>query len=357
MVTFYINGKFTAQRTTGVQRVAAQLVDALDVQVEGRWVLLCPSGAAPPALSRIQVRCVGCAGLPLHLWEQVVLPWEARAGRLLNLAGSAPYFARRPAAILHDAAVFDHPEAYTWAFVVWYRRLFNRLARRALPLFTVSSFSRDRLALRLGVSPGRFTVLRNGGDHLDATNSDPKVIDCLGLRGKPFILAVGSANPMKNLPALLAAFAQLRTDSALWLVIVGGRNQQVFKSVRAQVDPPRVLRIGALEDAGLKSLYRHAMGLVFPSLYEGFGLPPMEAMANGCPVAAAKVASVPEVCGDAALYFDPRSVPDMTAALQRLFDDEPLRRRLRAAGRERVAAFRWQDSATVLLRALQDPDR
>ena len=93
-MTIYLNGKFTVQRTTGVQRVAGQLVRALDECVQGRWVLLCPAGGSPPALRRIEARCVGPAGLPPTLWEQCVLPWAARDGVLLNLAGAAPALAR-----------------------------------------------------------------------------------------------------------------------------------------------------------------------------------------------------------------------------------------------------------------------
>ena len=156
MRTFYINGKFTAQRTTGVQRVATRLVQALDAQLPAganHWVLLCPPGTEALPLARVEVRHVGTAGLPLHLWEQIVLPLAARGGWLLNLAGAAPYFARRQVCLLHDAAVFDHPEAYACAFVAWYRLLFRRLAGSAAKLLTVSAFSRARLALCLTSTP------------------------------------------------------------------------------------------------------------------------------------------------------------------------------------------------------------
>jgi glycosyltransferase involved in cell wall biosynthesis len=350
MRTFYINGKFTAQRTTGVQRVAARLVQALDAQLPAdakHWVLLCPPGTKAPPLARIKVRHVGLAGLPLHLWEQIVLPLAARSGWLLNLAGAAPYFGRRQVCLLHDAAVFDHPEAYARAFAAWYRLLFRRLARSAAKLLTVSAFSRARLALHLGLDPARLGVLPNGCDHLEAVTPDPSVLALHGLAGTRFLLAVASANPSKNLAALVAAYAQLPADPALRLVIVGGRNARVFAD-GAVNDPPGVLRTGPLDDAALKALYGHATALVFPSLYEGFGLPPLEAMACGCPVAAAQAAAIPEVCGDAALYFDPHSVDAITAAMQRVLADAPLRERLRAAGLARSATYRWSTAANVL---------
>jgi glycosyltransferase involved in cell wall biosynthesis len=353
----YVNGKFAAQRTTGVQRVSARLLLALDAQVPpGRWTLLCPPQTKPPALQHIRVRQVGPAGLPLHAWEQLVLPWAARHGWLLSMSGAAPAFARRQVVALHDAAVFDHPTAYTPAFVAWYRWLFRRLARRALGVFTVSAFSRGRLASVLGVPPARFTLLGLGADHLQGVAPDLSLLDRHGLRAAPFLLAVASANPTKNLPALVAAFAGLPPGPQR-LVIAGGGNAQVFAAA-ASADPAGVLRIGPVDDAGLVALYGQARALVFPSIYEGFGLPPLEAMACGCPVAAARAASIPEACGDAALYFDPQDTAAITSALQALLTDEPsgevsLRERLREAGMAQAARYRWADAAAGLRVSLQ----
>ncbi len=317
-----------------------------------RWVLLCPPTGALPHLTHIEARRVGRFALPLHLWEQVVLPWVARRDLLVNLAGSAPAMARRQICMVHDAAVFDRPAAYTHAFVIWYRWLFRRLARRALKLLTVSSFSRERLAAHLHLDAARFGIVPNGGDHFDAVAADASVLAQHGLAGKRFLLAVGSANANKNLPALVSAFAALPPEADLRLVIVGGRSGQVFADAASSADasdPPGLLRLGAIDDAALKALYQHATALVFPSLYEGFGLPPLEAMACGCPVAAARAGATAEVCGEAALYFDPESVDEMSAAFHTLLIDAPLRERLRAAGFARVANFRWSDAAEALL--------
>jgi len=350
MTSIYLNGKFTAQRTTGVQRVAEHLIRELDNNLGSpsvAWILLCPIGAKVPALRRIQVRYVGIPGLPLHLWEQLILPLAALRGLLVNLAGAAPFFAREQVCMLHDAAVFDQPQAYTRGFGLWYRFLFRHLARSARSLLTVSTFSRQRLIVRLGVASSRVGVIPNGGDHLDAVTPDDTVIAEHGLSGKAFLLAVGSANRNKNLGALVEAYRRLDSDPTRRLVIAGGSDKGVFAH-SVVGDPDDVIRVGPVNDAQLKSLYRHAVALVFPSLYEGFGLPPLESMACGCPVAAARAAAIPEICGDAALYFDPHSIDAITDAMRRLLADAPLRERLRVAGRARAATSRWADSAEAL---------
>ena len=358
MPIVYINGKFCAQPMTGVQRYAYNLVLALDALplAEPRCVLLCPPGAAQPALRSVEVRAVGPSGLPLHLWEQLVLPWAARRGLLLNLAGSAPLFASRQWCTFHDAAVFDHPASYTRAFVAWYRLHFRWLARHAERLLTVSAHSRARLALQLGMAPTAIGIVPNGGDHFAVVEADTRVLSTLGLTDRCFVLAVGSDNPTKNLAALVRAWQELQADPSLRLVIVGDSDPAVFAAAAgtacAAVKVAGVLRAGRVGDGELKALYGAALGLVFPSLDEGFGLPPLEALSLGCPVAAARVGAVPEVCGDAVLYFDPHSVPAITAALRELIADAGLRQRLAASGRKRAADWTWQQSALSLTRLL-----
>ena len=193
-----------------------------------------------------------------------------------------------------------------------------------------------------------------GGDHLADVAPDERVLERLGLRSGDFLLAVASDNPTKNLPALVTAFGRRRVAQPASLVIVGGRNEQVFAADGVERDPPGVLRAGPVSDPELKALYGHATALVFPSTYEGFGLPPLEAMACGCPVGAADAAVIPETCGDAALSFDPASVEALTTSMERLGTDAPLRESLRARGRARAAAFKWKDAARTLLATLAE---
>lgn len=354
----YLNGRFLGRRTTGVERFSRCLVGALDARLPdgADWTLLCPPGVRAPALARIRVRHVGPRGLAPHLWEQAVLPAAAARGLLVGLAGSAPFVAARQLAVVHDAAVFDRPDAYTPAFVTWYAALFRRLAASDARLVTVSGFSRERLAAALDIAPQAIGVVPNGSGHLDALEPDPSVLDRFGLRGVRLLLAVASDSPTKNLGRLVEAFARLAaTDVSLRLAIVGGRNPRVFAGAGAgagtgaQGDPPGVVRTGPIDDGALRALYAHACALVFPSTYEGFGLPPLEAMARGCPVVAARAGALPEVCGRAALYVDPDAVDSIADAIRRVLDDGALRDRLAEAGRLRAASLTWDDAACRML--------
>ncbi len=365
MRTVYINGKFTAQSTTGVQRFAHGLVSALDAALDAEqeaelgtcapecWVLLCPHEGQPPALSRVQVRKLGRAGWPAHAWEQLLLPWASRDGLLLNLTGSAPLLALRQACTLHDAAVFDQPQSYSWTFATWYRFSFARQAGRAQLLFTVSEFSRQRLAQALGLAPARFEVLHNSCDHLNGVTPDSRVLGRHGLEPDRFLLTVGAGSGNKNLAALQAAVARLQPRRGLKLVVVGAPDVRVFAAEGRHVEPAWMLRLGRVEDAELKALYGAATLLVAASPHEGFGLPALEAMASGCAVAAARGGALPEVCGDAAIYFDAYDADDLARCLDHLLSNPTLLAGMRQQGLQRASQFTASAPARRLLQTLR----
>lgn len=353
MRTLFINGKFAAQRMTGVQRLAASLIQALDhLLLEtgniDRWILVCPPGAKPPALKRVEIRFVGTMPGGLHAWEQFFLPAYTLGRPLLNLAGPAPLLKRRQVCMIPDAAVFDHPQAYTSAYGIWYRLLFRTISHSAQLVLTISEFSRQRLIQALGSHARRLQLVYCAATHMMSVTPEPTILNRFALKGVKYLLAVGSMNPTKNLPALVSAF-RATTVPDVRLVLVGGTNSAVFagESLEATGDP-RVITTGAISDGELSALYRHAHAFVFPSLYEGFGIPPLEAMSLGCPVVAAQSSSIPEICGDAALYFDPQNIADITRALGRILTEDTLRETLRQRGTTRVDMFSWECAARQL---------
>ncbi|MDN3568346.1 glycosyltransferase family 4 protein [Paeniroseomonas aquatica] len=270
---------------------------------------------------------------------------------LVNLGNTAPLAPGRPqAVVIHDAGAFDTPESYSAAFRAWYRSLHWALPRAGARLLTVSEFSRQRIAANIGIAPERIGVVHEGGEHILREAADATVLARHGLVPGRFALVVGTKAAHKGLGGLVETQVML-ASRGLTLAVAGATDGAVF---RQGGDPAgqAVVPLGRVSDAELRALYEAALCLIFPSRYEGFGLPPLEAMTCGCPVVAAEAAAVPEVCGDAALWFDndgPRRLPD---ALARLLEEAGLAATLTARGLARARDFSWRGAAERLVSLL-----
>ena len=351
----FVNGKFLSASPTGVHRVAAELLAAVDDlrladEARGAWSLLAPRDARHlPDLQTIAQRRAGVT--TWQPWEQLDLPVLTRNAPLLSLCNLAPLAHPASVVMMHDAQVFSSPSSYSAQFRLLYRNLQPRLGRRALRVLTVSAFSKAELA-RYGVAPeDKIHVVPNGCDHLLRIASDASVVNALALDGRPFVLALANTQTHKNIDVLLRAFDR-RPLEELRLVLVGKADRAAFESKGLQV-PDGVVFAGGVSDAGFRALYEAATCLAFPSTTEGFGLPPLEAMSLGCPVIAAPCGALPETCGDAALYAQPHDPEAWVRAILGLVNDPQLRSRLIAAGRVRAACYTWSASAGRLLKVLQ----
>jgi glycosyltransferase involved in cell wall biosynthesis len=282
-----------------------------------------------------------------HLWEQASLPRYSK-GILVSLCNTYPILVRRQIVVVHDASIYAVPEGYTRAFVLYYRLLFALLRfKRSVVVVTDSEFSKRELVRHARLDADRIHVVYCGADHWRQVTPDLQIIARLGLKETRYIMAVASENPNKNLDRLTKAFLSLgRRD--VRLVLVGAKNSRIFSS-EAIVESENIVRAGYVSDSELAALYAQAVGFIFPSLYEGFGLPPLEAMTFDCPVVSSREASLPEVCGDAALYCDARDVHDISRAIQRLLDDDMLRASLIQAGREQLKKFTWKATAQAIM--------
>jgi glycosyltransferase involved in cell wall biosynthesis len=356
MNKIYINGKFLCQRMTGVQRFANGVIKALDRNLQNlpcgsTFELLLPPSAEPiDCLKVITQRHVGPFNMPLSAWEQIVLPVHSLDGVLICLSGSAPLFVRNSISTIHDAAVFKHPYAYSRAFVCWYRLLFKYYARRSRLVFTVSKSSAQDLAEY--ISQINFRVIPNSAEHIIEAAPDLSVVKNLNLSSHGYLLAVGSLNKTKNFAGLINAYVNSTLVHQLPLVIVGGIGRVVFKSDSLVLDNPSVIWAGSVTDGQLRALYEHAALFIFPSLYEGFGIPPLEAMHCGCPVVASNASSIPEVCGDAAVYFDPRNGEAILNSIRLLLSDNLLRDAMVDLGKKQVNMYSWDNAAVRMLDAL-----
>ena len=350
MKPVYINGRFLSQRTTGVQRYAVELVRALDALLVTKessrrgFILLIPPGASSlPTLHHVESRTVG--SLRGQAWEQLELPRYARGGVCLNLCNTAPLLGSSMLVAIHDAGVFAVPDTYSRPFKLWYQFLHPRLGRSAAVIITVSEFSRREIERYAGIPLDKITVIPNGGEHILSVHPDGDILTRLGLTQR-YILAVSSQSPHKNVQGLLAALQHLQRRD-FELVLAGGSNPKIFR--RAEAEQGAATLAGYVSDAELRTLYEHAECFVYPSLYEGFGLPPLEAMTCGCPVVVSRAASLPEVCGDAAVYCDPRDPRDIATAITMVLEDPALQDDLRRRGKERAAQYTWGRAARSLL--------
>jgi glycosyltransferase involved in cell wall biosynthesis len=356
-----VNGKFTAQRLTGVQRVAYELMRAvrsIDAAADEIEVAV-PKNAVASASPLARLRPV--PWLKGDLWEQIALPLATRGELLLSLCNSGPIFKRRHVVMVHDMAVYDTPHTFSWLFRTWYRIKFAMLIRHAPILLTVSWFSKARICALLGADESRVRVVRPGADHFGRIVSDPSIVERLGLASVKYCVIVGSLDPRKNLQRVLAAVERLAHLRDVKFVVVGGANSKVFAQTGAAMDGTasaaesgaRIVRAGYVSDGELKALYEQAACLAFPSLYEGFGLPPLEAMYCGCPAIVSTHAALAEACGDAAMYCDGLSVDDIAQKIERMLTDDALRASYREQGLRHAHAHSWERSAHELMKILK----
>lgn len=355
MMPIAINGRFLTQGMTGVQRFAREITAAADrLAGHDAWPkarLFMPSSVAQSPFAYFAAQAIG--GKSGQLWEQWELPKAAKGSVLINLGNTAPLMlGRNQAVVIHDAGVFDTPESYSFAFRSWYRFLHHALARTGARILTVSEFSRGRIAAALGIAAERIGVLPEGGDHMLRIAADADIIARHGLAAGRYALVVGNPAAHKNLAALTSA-ATILGQRGLTLAVAGAADPAVFRAGGGPAADAGLI-LGRVSDAELRALYENALCLIFPSRYEGFGLPPLEAMTCGCPVVAAHAGAVPEVCAEAALWFDPLRPETLAEAMERLLDEEGLAAGMRAAGLKRAALYTWEKAALALLRLVQE---
>jgi glycosyltransferase involved in cell wall biosynthesis len=285
--------------------------------------------------------------------EQLVLPRLVRREQidlLHSLGTTAPARPGRVSVVtIHDVIYATHPEAHTTAMRLGLRLLVPLAARSADRIITPSEAAKRDVAARLGVPVERIDAIHSaGGLPPGPATSEEELRRRYGLGGAPLVLSVSARRPHKNLVRLLEAFARVRHEPAPLLVLPGYRTafeDEVREAVAQLGLEERVRTLGWVPDEDLEGLYAAAACFVFPSLAEGFGQPVLEAMERGVPVATSNASSLPEVGGDAVLYFDPLDVEAIAAAVERLLADRGLAERLAAAGRARAHEFSWEQTA------------
>ena len=352
-----INGRYLTQPQTGVQRYAGEITREIDARLAAdetlrramEWEILLPADcAATPSFDAITVR--RSARGRGYAWEQTILPAMARGG-LVSFANLGPLAHGRQITCLHDANVFLEPSSYSRGFRLAYRGLFPLLGRRAQAVTTVSQFSADMLK-HFGVTGARPSrVIPNGHEHALRWNASASRFSASDAFSRPYVFALGSRAKHKQLDLLLG-LAPALDAMGLDLVVSGGTSSIYAETTT--VPAPNVHAVGFVSDDDLAALFAGALCFAFPSRTEGFGIPLLEAMVHGAPIVSADCASMPEVCGDAALYAPADDPSVWLTQIERLALDPALRDTLRTKGRARYPRFSWRTSAQTYLELALD---
>lgn len=298
------------------------------------------------------------------LWHQVTLPRlvQQLGIEVLHIPSYRRLLSRRPCALvatIHDLAPFRLPGKYDWARMFYGRVVVRQLARRQDQIVAVSRATADDVTRFFGVPAGRLTIIPNGVDHSRFTPGGRaaarvEITQRHGVRPPFFLYVSRLEHPAKNHARLITAFSQFKTRApSPWQLVLVGSDWHgaaaIHELVRHSPFAEDIRSPGFVPAEDLPTWYRAATVTVYPSLFEGFGLPPLEAMACGCPVLASAGGAVGEVCGTAAAPVDPTDVNDLTRQLVRIAHDGEWRERLRAAGLVQAQRYDWRRTAAETL--------
>ena len=334
-VSVKINTRTLSSQTTGVQRYLIELLKH-----------------SKPNFTEVTPKSK-YGGIQGHLWEQAILPLHCRKSILFSPGNTGPLSVSRQVVTIHDLAALDHPEWTTKKFSSWYQYLIPRLVHKAKRIITVSQFTKERLVANTGLSCDKIIVIPNGVDRRFRPRDASTAFDVatkLNLPSTRYFLTTGSLEPRKNLGNLIAAWNMICNDlpNDIWLVIAGGKGAgHIFREIDGSVNGVRIHYTGHVDESDLPELYSGAMAFGYMSSYEGFGLPPLEAMASGVPVITGNRASLPEVVGNAGLMVDPHDVTAIADGIWRLLIDEQLRLNFSILGLQQASRFNWAVSGKL----------
>lgn len=336
-----VNARFLTQHMTGVQRYAVEICLELKRMRGDEIEFVSPCGIVQKKYAELlNAQIIGKH--KGHVWEQIDLPLYLRKKGnplLLNLCNTAPLFYRNKIVTVHDVAFMAYPQTFSKSFLYFYKFMIPRIMRTARKVVTVSDFSKDEIVKYYGIEKNKIEVVYSAvSDIFQNSIRQNKA-------ASPYLLAVSSVNHRKNFISVLKAFQVFKEHNKnVCLYIVGDVFNSNFQRINIDDyrDDPRIVFLGRISDEELVNYYRNALAFVFPSLYEGFGLPPLEAQICGCPVLVADIPPLHEVIANSGIYCDPNSIHSIAEGMKKVVESGQI---LRDKGYDNVKRFSFKKSS------------
>lgn len=344
-----VNARFLTQRITGVQRYAVEICLELKRLMGESMEFVSPCNIELREYAKkLSVKIIGSH--KGHVWEQIDLPrylYKRGNPLLLCLCNTAPLFYKNKIVTIHDVAFEAFPQTFSKSFLYTYHFLIPRIIKSALHVITVSNFSKEEIVKYYGTPQDKIAVVYNAVGGQFKSNYDK------GLREHNYLLAVSSLNYRKNFIAVLKAFDLLeKANQDVNLYIIGDLQNNSFKSIDIEhyKNNPHVKFLGRVSDDDLIKYYSNALAFVYPSIYEGFGIPPLEAQNCDCPVLVADVPPLHEVIEDSGIYCNPYDIKDIAFGMKQIIANSS---EYRNFARENVVRFSWEKSAKKIFDLLK----
>lgn len=341
---FVVNGRYLTQKATGVHRYAFEICNKLH-EMGVDFHVAVPNEIHPDY--KFNFKVVKCGSLNTHLWEQISLPrYLKRIGSplLISFTGCGPINYSNQIMTIHDVSHERYPEWFSKNYYRFYHYMMPRIGKKAHAVLTVSEFSKKEIVDTLGINAEKIHVVHSNVPFHNKPSKEEILSFTRNPEAEKYILAVSSMDPRKNFIRLVEAFDKIK-DKSVKLYIIGMSFKAFNTPDLQKLIGENVHLPGYIPDEKLQTMYQNALLSVYPSLYEGFGLPPLESMTYGCPAINSDIPALREVSQDAALYVDPYNVDDITQKIEQLLVDEPLRKELQEKGLLQIKKYSWDKSA------------
>ena len=341
---FVVNGRYLTQKATGVHRYAFEICNKLH-EMGVDFHVAVPKEIHPDY--KFSFKVVKCGSFNTHLWEQISLPRYLKSigsPLLISFTGCGPLNYSNQIMTIHDVSHERYPEWFSKNYYRFYHYMMPRIGKKAHAVLTVSEFSKKEIVDTLGINAEKIHVVHSNVPFHNKPSKEEILSFTRNPEAERYILAVSSMDPRKNFIRLVEAFDKIK-DKSVKLYIIGMSFKAFNTPDLQKLIGENVHLPGYISDEKLQTMYQNALLSVYPSLYEGFGLPPLESMTYGCPAINSDIPALREVSQDAALYVDPYNVDDITQKIEQLLVDEPLRKELQEKGLLQIKKYSWDKSA------------